>query len=290
MRSAGCPPDRLPRVAVIGQGFVGRSVAQQYQGRCDLVTWDRQDDAPYPTADIERCDLVFVCVDTPRDERDGSCDISNVAEAVRRVRSPLTLIKSTVAPGTTDQLSREVGRPMCHSPEFFGEGRHSSADWGSDRSRVDFTIVGGPPPQRAEIVSILTTLQGPHHRFHLTTALDSELIKYMENSYLATKVSFVNEWYEIVHRLGGDWAAVREGWLLDPRVGRSHSAVFDSDRRGCRLVPDDAGLPRRAAGRPSPATRRDAAPHRSVHAEPARSPAAARGAHGWRRQRVNRGQ
>ena len=229
-----------PRVAVIGQGFVGRSVAQQYEGRCDLVTWDRQDEAPYPMAEVEACDLVIVCVDTPRDERDGSCDISNVVDAVGRVSSPLVLIKSTVAPGTTDQLCRDLDRPMCHSPEFFGEGRHSSTDWKGDRSLVDFTIVGGPATQRAEIVSILTTLHGPHHRFHLCTALDSELVKYMENSYLAMKVSFVNEWYEIVHQFGGDWAAVREGWLLDPRVGRSHSAVFGHDRGfGGRCLPKD---------------------------------------------------
>ena len=232
--------DNPYRIAIVGQGFVGRAIARDLQDRCDVVSWDRSDGTPYPKAEIDSSDLVMICVDTPPDDRTGACDISNVEDAVRRVNGPLTLIKSTVAPGTTDQLTRDLGRPLCHSPEFFGEGRHSSADWGSDRSQVKFSIVGGPPGQRAGVVSILTTLHGPQHRFHVCTALDAELIKYMENSYLATKVSFVNEWYEIVQQFGGDWTAVREGWLLDPRVGRSHSAIFLHDRGfGGKCLPKD---------------------------------------------------
>ena len=65
-------------------------------------------------------------------------------------------------------------------------------------------------------------------------------MKYMENSYLALKVTFVNEFYEICRTFGADWHAVREGWLLDPRVERSHTAVFINQRGfGGRCLPKD---------------------------------------------------
>lgn len=72
------------------------------------------------------------------------------------------------------------------------------------------------------------------------SALEAELVKYVENSFLATKVAFVNEFYEICGALGANWHTVHEGWLLDPRVGRSHSAVFPDDRGfGGKCLPKD---------------------------------------------------
>jgi UDP-glucose 6-dehydrogenase len=62
----------------------------------------------------------------------------------------------------------------------------------------------------------------------------------MENAYFATKVAFVNEFYEISRLLKVDWHAVREGWLLDPRVERDHSAVFPTSRGfSGRCLPKD---------------------------------------------------
>ena len=62
----------------------------------------------------------------------------------------------------------------------------------------------------------------------------------MENSYLATKVTFVNEMYEICQKLGANWIKVREGWALDPRVERSHTAVFKNNRGfGGKCLPKD---------------------------------------------------
>jgi len=78
--------------------------------------------------------------------------------------------------------------------------------------------------------------------------LEAELIKYMENSFLATKVTFVNEYYDIVTRYGADWHRVREGWLLDGRIGRPHTTVF-RDRRGYsgKCLPKDVQAITRAA-------------------------------------------
>jgi UDPglucose 6-dehydrogenase len=69
---------------------------------------------------------------------------------------------------------------------------------------------------------------GPTKTYFQCSAIEAEIIKYMENSYLATKVSFVNEFRRICETFGADWHAVREGWLLDPRVEPTHTAAFAS--------------------------------------------------------------
>jgi UDP-glucose 6-dehydrogenase len=86
----------------------------------------------------------------------------------------------------------------------------------------------------------LVALLGPARTYFQCTAIEAEVIKYMENAFLATKVAFVNEFYEICRAVGAEWHTVREGWLLDPRIGRSHSAVF-VDRRGfgAKCLPKD---------------------------------------------------
>ena len=71
---------------------------------------------------------------------------------------------------------------------------------------------------------------GPSKIYFQCAAREAEVIKYMENTYFATKVTFVNEFCEICRVFGADWHTVREGWLLDPRVEPMHTAVFPADR------------------------------------------------------------
>jgi UDPglucose 6-dehydrogenase len=73
-----------------------------------------------------------------------------------------------------------------------------------------------------------------------TDFLTAELTKYMENCYLALKVTFCNEFYDIAERLGVDYNELRELWLLDPRIDRTHTFVFPDDRGfGGKCLPKD---------------------------------------------------
>lgn len=92
----------------------------------------------------------------------------------------------------------------------------------------------------SKVAEILTPITPNRHVNYVCRALDAELIKFMENAFLATKVAFVNEFYDLVGKIRGSWTSVREEWLLDPRVGRSHSTVFSEDRGfGGRCPPKD---------------------------------------------------
>jgi nucleotide sugar dehydrogenase len=226
------------RIAITGLGHVGTTIADWLGDENDLTLFDIKNGSPYPSEKVSLCDVEFVCVGTP-EASDGSCDLSQVETAVNQSSSPLIILKSTVPPGTTRRLSERSGRKIVHSPEFFGELPSSSAFW-SNELDMPFTILGGEPEDVAEAKGKLEQLRGSDHIFFSCNSTESEVIKYMENCFLAMKVTFCNEFYSLTKLLELDWDSVRKGWLLDPRVGESHTVVNEDDPGfGGRCFPKD---------------------------------------------------
>ncbi|MGA2876318.1 MAG: hypothetical protein ABSE82_12360, partial [Nitrososphaerales archaeon] len=212
--------------------------ADWLQVEYDLTLFDVKSGSPYPSEEVSSCDIEFICVGTP-EASDGSCDMSQVEAALDQSTSPLIILKSTVPPGTTRRFVERTHRKIVHSPELFGELKSSSAYW-TNESDMPFTILGGEPEVVAEAKGKLEQLRGDSHVFFSCSSTESELIKYMENCYLAMKVSFCNEFYSLAKVLELDWESVREGWLLDPRVGESHTVVYADDPGfGGRCLPKD---------------------------------------------------
>jgi UDPglucose 6-dehydrogenase len=212
------------RVAIIGMGTVGHAMAELFEGRAELVTYDIATTREYPKVELAECDFAVVCVNTP-EMPDGSCDTTRVEEAVATLPLDRVLLRSTVSPGTTDRMARATGKRICFAPEYVGESPYEDAPW-KKAADVPFLIVGGRPADRRWIIDRMVGILGPTYVYYQCSAVEAEVIKYMENAFLATKVAFVNEFYRICEVVGADWHTVREGWLLDRRVGKSHSAVF----------------------------------------------------------------
>ena len=226
------------KIAIIGMGYVGKAFAEFVGNRCSLVGYDIADETPYPQESIDNCDLAVVCIPTPQTS-DGSCDTSIVEEAIKKIETPLIMIKSAVVPGTTNRLKSETGKRIVVSPEYIGESKYHNPIY---KTMIDipFHIVGGASDDVRGVLEILETIAGPNCVYYSCTAVEAELIKYMENSFLATKIAFVNQFYDIAAVFGADWHKVREGWLLDERVGRSFSAVFANNRGfGGKCLPKD---------------------------------------------------
>ncbi|HET7099806.1 MAG TPA: hypothetical protein VFJ52_01540, partial [Terriglobia bacterium] len=80
---------------------------------------------------------------------------------------------------------------------------------------------------------------GPSPHYYITNAKTAELCKYMENAFLATKVAFANQFYDIAQGLGVDYDELRELWLADDRVGRSHTIVTAERGYRGRCLPKD---------------------------------------------------
>jgi len=217
------------KIALIGLGYVGSAFKNLVEDHYDLVTYDPKYNAIYPQTEIDACELAVICVPTPMAE-DGTCDISIVEAAISKLNNTHILLKSTVAPGTTAQLQKITGKDVCFSPEYIGESSYYNPVYTSMKE-TPFLIVGGPKAEREYMFTIFETILGPYAHYFGCEAIEAEVIKYMENSFFATKVTFVNEFYEIAQQFGADWHSVREGWLLDERIGRGSSTVF-ANRRG----------------------------------------------------------
>lgn len=229
-------------VAVVGNGYVGQAVRRFFGLRYSTIARDPAYPDSAPLKSVNQCDLAVVCVPTPARE-DGSCDTSIVERVVRELETPLILIHSTVAPGTTARLKCETGKRIVFSPEYIGESSYFTPPehpHPTDIEKHAFFIFGGDPRDTAECVDWFAPIVGPMPTFYQVDETTAEVIKYWENSWGALKVTFANEMYEICRALGVDYWRAREGWALDSRVEKMHSAVFTGKRGyGGKCFPKD---------------------------------------------------
>src|SRR5713226_7179529 len=240
----------MNKVAIIGHGYVGRAMHKIFP---DALINDihNPSDAAIDFASKERinreCELAIVCVPTPMTDSDDEFkapDLSAVEEVICWLNTPLILIKSTVPPGTTARLEAATGKNICFSPEYIGEGDYYVSEWRymspNDPRKHEFVIIGGRPGVRDEIAQVFVRRLGPEKFYYLIDSIEAEIVKYMENSWGALKVVFAYEFSDLCRRLGASYVRVREGWALDNRVERMHTAVFhDCPGFGGKCYPKD---------------------------------------------------
>lgn len=204
-----------PSVLICGYGIVGHHLkglfpwADIYDK--NLSGYDKPPEKIY--------DFAFVAVPTPKKE-DGSCDTSMVEEVIKKITAEIYVIKSTVPPFTTMSLQQTYGKRIVFSPEYNGATQHANVEYG-------FTILGGHSSDTFEVVQLYQYSVNGKWKFYQTDSKTAELVKYMENSFLATKVVFVNEFYRLAKRLGVNYGVLRELFLQDPRVNPSHTYVYE---------------------------------------------------------------
>jgi len=215
----------MKTVGIYGYGVVGKGIEKLFKDHFEIEIYDT-----VSHKDKIECDLAVVCVPTPMKE-DGSCDTSRVEEVIALTNAPLILIKSTVPPGTTDYLAEKYNKSICFSPEYMGESKYFTPFWKypdpTDARGHTFCIIGGA--QASDVANYFLKAMSVDTIYSICTAVEAELTKYAENSFFATKVSFCNEFYQIAQRFGVDYKRLRENWLLDPRVNRNHTLVFEDD-------------------------------------------------------------
>ncbi len=221
------------QVGIVGYGAVGQALARLFP---DAAVHD-------PPQGIEGLEAVnaariaFICVPTPAGEG-GACDTSLVEDAVAAVASEVIVICSTVPPGTTDRLAARFQKRVVFQPEY-GPGEAPGHPY-RDLAAIPWITLGGPREWVRPVIELYQGVLDSRLAIHQTDATTAELAKYMENAFLATKVAFCNEFYDIAGALGVDYHELREVWLADPRIGRSHTWVHADDRGfGGRCLPKD---------------------------------------------------
>jgi UDPglucose 6-dehydrogenase len=210
-------------------------------------------------AAVRDADAVFIAVGTPSRRGDGHADLSYVYAAAREIAENLdgyTVIvtKSTVPVGTGREVERIVGETnpraqadIASNPEFLREG--SAIE---DFMRPDRVVIGAGS-QRAR--DLLSTLYRPLYLREtpiIYTELETaELIKYAANTFLATKITFINEFADLCEKVGADVQDVARGIGLDGRIGSKFlhagpgygGSCFPKDTLALVRTAKDAGAP-----------------------------------------------
>jgi nucleotide sugar dehydrogenase len=166
-------------------------------------------------------------------KKDGSCDTSIVEAIVkdindmvvsRNVSGRIVAIKSTIPPGTTNRLNKECHNiSVIFNPEFLTE-----ANFIDDFKNQNRIIIGGERPSTTKLRQVYS-LVFPDVKIVKTGSITAEMVKYMTNTFLATKVSFANEMKMICDELNIDYDKVVEYSTYDERLGKSHWAVPGPD-------------------------------------------------------------
>ena len=213
------------KVGVIGNGFVGEAQAFAFSPTADLRIYDIDPTkATHSKEEIDQCDFIFVCVPTPM-HKDGSQDTSYIDKVFdTAVKGPVYIIKSTVLPGTTRDLQSKYNElSIVFSPEFLTE-RTAKLDM-----LTQARIVLGGDPEIVNKVSKLFEQRFMNKHIIKTDSTTAELIKYMNNTFFATKVSIMNEFKILSTAIGANWQDALYGFASDGRVGDSHLHVPGPD-------------------------------------------------------------
>ena len=232
------------KIGVIGQGFVGTAVNEGLKPFFKIETFDinKNSTCSSVTELSKKSDVIFVCLPTPM-KIDGSCYLDIVEDTLLGLdiikECKTIVVKSTIPPGTTEKWNKKFNYiQVVFNPEFLTEA-NSIEDY-KNQNRI---IIGGPRPATTKVKRIFTKAF-PKVPIIKTGPTTAEMVKYFANCFLATKVSFANEMYQICENLNIDYDKVVEYVKYDERIGNTHLNVPGPDGDfgyGGHCFPKDIG-------------------------------------------------
>lgn len=214
--------NKEPRVLLIGYGWVNQYMGK-YFTKADIV-----DSEGFVKQDYDHYDLAIIGVPTPM-KKNGQCDVSIVESVVDKYKDlvDIFLVKSTVEIGTCERLEKKYGVSVCMSPEYVGETLGHPL---LEARRDAFQIIGGNKIAREKVAEYFMTVLTANAPLLLVSHKEAEIIKYMENYWIAERVRYWNNVFDVCETFRASFQAVREGIVLDPRMSRTHSNVYRNNR------------------------------------------------------------
>jgi len=217
------------KIGIVGQGFVGTAVREGLKGFFNIETFDIAKESTCESLEeiCKTSKILFVCLPTPM-KTDGSCYTGIVEQVLKEINLLNTVktivVKSTIPPGTTAKWNSMFDNiDIVFNPEFLTEA-NSINDF-KNQNRI---IIGGPKNAASRVRRLFVKVF-PKVKIIKTDSTYAEMVKYVTNSFLATKVSFANEMYEICSALAIDYDKIIEYAMHDDRLGYSHWSVPGPD-------------------------------------------------------------
>ena len=223
-------------IGIVGNGFVGSAVRYGFSPNvgvdAEVKVYDKDPNkSTHSLREVVDSDVVFLSVPTPSNS-DGSMNVDIVDSVLEDISKyadlfevGTILLRSTVTPGTTRKLQEKYPNlRIVFNPEFLTE-RSANFDF-INQSRF---ILGGSSDDVIEVSELFRERFGSSLSIIETNYETAELIKYMTNTFFATKISFLNDMKLLADKCGVIWEDAVEGFVRDGRVGHSHLNVPGHD-------------------------------------------------------------
>ena len=183
---------------------------------------------------IQNCDIIFVAVGTPQN-KNGSIDLSIIKKVVSTIgenilknkKKPIIIIKSTVIPGTMEKIILPILEKKSNKKEGKDFGLISNPEFLQESSAIRDTkfphvvVLGGNQTQFMKKAKKIFKKLHPNTPIIITNHQTAEIIKYANNSFLATKISFINQLSNICQKIpGANIDDIGRTIGLDPRIGK----------------------------------------------------------------------
>ena len=187
----------------------------------DNKTFERMEFvSKYSEVNWDEKDIVFICVQTPNNLETNSVDTKFLESAINEInnldnKDIVTTIKSTIPPYEIEKICKKVGldsNSLTFNPEFLREGTAVDDFFNPDR-----IVLGGNDLSKIEKLKELYS--NFDCEIIITDPISSQLIKYLANTYLPLRLSFVNEATRLVKSSGGNLSDVLKGVGMDSRIG-----------------------------------------------------------------------
>jgi UDPglucose 6-dehydrogenase len=216
---------QLPKIGIVGLGFVGGAIRNSINGNNVVLVDNDPSRGTNTFEELFECDGIFVCVPSPQGD-DGSCDTSILEEVLYKLTGYTGVIisKCTVPPEVYKRLNEQYPN-LVHAPEFL-----TAANANRDYTNGTFVFIGGRvSAYQHEAERIIRITQHRLNKVIYCTIGEAALAKYTINSFLATKVAFMNEIYFLSKSLGLDYNKISQMVTCDERIGHSHMSVPGPD-------------------------------------------------------------
>lgn len=234
------------KLGIIGYGIVGQALAYGFsqpevKDKYEIHYYDKYKDTKSLESVIASSEFIFICLPTPMKDDESGIDLSIIENSIEEITKytdstdKIIVIKSTVAPGTTASFERKYPKSnFAMNPEFLTE-----ANYLEDFVTADRNVVGANNDLISRRIVALYRQRFHHTKIFQTDTTTAEMVKYMANAFLATKVIFANQMFDICQALGIKYEEVKSMVAADHRIFDSHLDVTTSRGFGGKCFPKD---------------------------------------------------
>lgn len=215
----------MNNVGVIGYGFVGEATGNGFsKSKKNRLFWfDKYKNSPNTFDEVvKNSEFIFICLPTPMYRDYSGQDVSIVQDVLKALApmvnntNKVVIVKSTVLPGTTATFAKKYPKiNIAMNPEFLTQSRAKE-----DFLNPSRTVIGVNKKEVGNrLVKLYKTILPKSQNYFITGLIEAEMIKYMSNLMLASKVLLANEFYILSKKIKADYTTIYKAVEADPRIG-----------------------------------------------------------------------